>query len=210
MRQIDSTDPKAPIIVCDRHRIGCDGQGITTLVVFRGCPLRCRYCINPFTFAPDTKARDMTPAQLYEKVKIDDLYFLATGGGITLGGGEPLLYPDFIRAFLAECPEQWHICVETSLSVPWENVAKVAELVDVFYIDCKDADPEIYHRYTGADNRLMLENVEKLLTVIPPERIIMRLPLIPSFNTQEDRAKSRAVFEKIGITQFDEFTYQLP
>jgi len=88
----------APVITCDRHRIATDGVGVTTLVCFHGCPLRCKYCINPFSFAPDTRRADMTAEQLYQKVKVDELYFLATGGGITFGGGEPLLYPEFLES----------------------------------------------------------------------------------------------------------------
>ena len=55
-------DLTAPIVTCARHRIQCDGQGVTTLVVFYGCPLRCRWCINPFTYDPAVKRTDMTPS----------------------------------------------------------------------------------------------------------------------------------------------------
>ena len=80
----------APVITYSRLRMTTDGEGVTTLVIFHDCPLRCKYCLNPFSFAPDTKREDLTPEQLYDKVKIDDLYFVATGGGVTFGGGEPL------------------------------------------------------------------------------------------------------------------------
>ena len=203
-------DLTAPIATCARHRIQCDGQGVTTLVVFYGCPLRCRWCINPFTYDPAVKRTDMTPQQLYDRVKIDDLYFLATGGGITFGGGEPLLYPDFLAQFRQIAPESWHICAETSLSVPWENVEKAAGCIDMFYVDCKDANPEIYRSYTGGDNQLMIDNLQKLLALVSPQRIILRIPLIPQYNTAEDQQKSRLFFEKMGITQFDLFPYQLP
>ena len=200
----------APVITCARHRIQCDGQGITTLVAFYGCPLRCRWCLNPFSYDPTVRRTMITPQQLYDRVKIDDLYFLATGGGITFGGGEPLLYPDFLAQFREIAPESWHICAETSLAVPWENVEKAAGCIDLFYVDCKDANPEIYRSYTGADNQRMIDNLQKLLALVSPQRIILRIPLIPEYNTAEDQLSSRLFFEKMGITQFDLFPYQLP
>lgn len=198
----------APIITCSRLRMQTDGQGITTLVCFYGCPLRCHWCINAFSFAPDTKRAEMTPQQLYDRVRIDQLYFLATGGGVTFGGGEPLLYAPFLQEFRLLCGEHWHLCAETSLNVPWENVVRAAECMDMFYIDCKDTDPEIYRRYTGKSNETMLRNLQKLLWLVGPDRIVVRLPLIPAFNTEEDRQKSRRLLENMGITRFDLFTYK--
>ena len=200
----------APVIACDRHRITTDGVGVTTLVCFHGCPLRCQYCINPFSFAPDTRRTDMTAEKLYEKVKLDELYFLATGGGVTFGGGEPLLYPEFLAEFRALCGGEWHLCAETSLSVPWENVEKAAKCIDVFYVDVKDTDPDIYHRYTGRDNTQALENLRRLTQRIGRSRIVARLPLIPDFNTDEDRERSRERLAAMGLTQFDFFDYKLP
>lgn len=197
----------APVITCDRHRLATDGVGVTTLVCFHGCPLRCRHCINPFSFDPDTRRTDMTAVQLYQKVKVDELYFLATGGGITFGGGEPLLYPDFLAEFRRVCGEGWHLCTETSLNVPWESVRKAAECIDAFYVDVKDTDPDIYRRYTGQDNAQALDNLRKLTEQIGPGRIIVRLPLIPEFNTEEDRDRSQAFLTAMGLTQFDRFHY---
>ena len=197
----------APVITYTRHRMTVDGDGVTTLVCFHGCPLRCKYCLNPFSFAPDTKRTDMTAQMLFDKVKIDDLYFLATGGGVTFGGGEPLLYPDFLQEFWGLCGERWHLCAETSLNVPWENVQKAADCIDEFIIDCKDTNPTIYRRYTGIDNARMLENLEKLVHLVGTERIIVRIPLIPEYNTEEDRCKSQQRLQAMGITRFDRFTY---
>lgn len=199
----------APVITCDRHRIATDGVGVTTLVCFHGCPLRCKYCINPFSFAPDTRRTDMTAEQLYQKVKVDELYFLATGGGITFGGGEPLFYPEFLHEFREQCGEAWHLCAETSLNVPWENVRMAAACIDVFYVDIKDTNPDIYRRYTGQENGRVMENLSKLVDMIGSERIIVRLPLIPDFNTDEDRVRSQSLLSAMGLTQFDPFTYKL-
>jgi len=85
-----------------------------------------------------------------------------------------------------------------------------AGCIDEFIIDCKDTNPEIYRSYTGKDNAQMLENLEKLVRLIGTERIIVRLPLIPEFNTEDDRMKSQQLLEAIGITRFDRFTYLTP
>jgi pyruvate formate lyase activating enzyme len=200
----------APIVTCARLRMQTDGKGITTLVCFHGCPLRCRYCINPFSFAEDTKRESLTPQQLYDRVKIDALYFLATGGGVTFGGGEPLLYGRFLQEFRQICGQDWHLCAETSLNVPREQVELAAGCIDHFYVDCKDTNPDIYRRYTGRNNEKMLENLQFLLSLVGPERITVRLPLIPEYNTEEDRQHSRDALQKMGIQKFDLFTYRTP
>ena len=105
---------KAPIIGIERHRIGRDGDGVTTLVAFHGCPLKCRYCLNPQCHDRNRQWKEITPQQLLETVAIDNLYFLATGGGITFGGGEPAMRSEFIgpaaveyhpRDIPARCPQ---------------------------------------------------------------------------------------------------------
>ena len=204
-----STTITAPIIACSRLRMQTDGKGITTLVCFHGCPLRCKWCINPFSFAPDTKRIEMTAQELYDKVKIDQLYFLSTGGGVTFGGGEPLLYAPFLQQFRNICGDSWHLCAETSLNVPWENVQIAAACIDKFYIDCKDTNPDIYLRYTGKDNARMLDNLRQLLALVGPERIVVRMPLIPEFNTDSDRQASKNLLQSMGITQFNFFNYIL-
>ena len=199
----------APIAAKARHRMLVDGQGVTTLVCFHGCSLRCHWCLNPFTLDPNTKKEMLTPRELYEKVRIDELYFLATGGGITFGGGEPLLYSDFLQEFRGICGKDWHLCAETALNVPWENVAKAADCIDHFYIDCKDTNPDIYRRYTGQDNALMLANLRRLVDLVGPERIMVRLPLIPGFNTEKHRNASEQRLREMGIQHFDRFTYRI-
>ena len=198
----------APVIAVSRLRMKIDGPGVTTLVCFHGCPLRCHWCLHPFSVAPEPKRTQMTAQQLYEQVRLDELYFLSTGGGVTFGGGEPLLYPAFLQDFRRVCGGQWHLCAETSLSVPWENVEQAAACIDHFYVDCKDTDPAIYRRYTGQDNALMLSNLEKLLAQVGPERITVRVPLIPDFNTEAAQQRSRAMLEKMGIRNFDLFIYR--
>lgn len=204
-----AAERRAPVIACSRLRMQTDGQGITSLVCFHGCPLRCRYCINKFSFDPETRRELLTARGIYDRVKQDELYFLATGGGVTFGGGEPLLYAPILAAFREICGPDWHLCAETSLSVPWENVETAAGCIDHFYVDCKDTDPDIYRSYTGQNNALMLANLRRLVDLVGPERIMVRLPLIPEFNTDADREKSERRLREMGIQHFDRFTYRI-
>ena len=199
----------APIIAASRLRMGCDGIGVTTLVCFHGCPLRCKYCLNPFALDPKAAKRHMTPRELYEETRLDSLYFLATGGGVTFGGGEPLLYPQFIREFRSICGPAWHLCAETSLSVPEENVRIAAQCIDTFYIDCKDLHPNIYRSYTGGDVTVLKKNLSLLLSLAGNERIILRLPIIPGFNNEDLRSESISQLRKMGFESFDLFCYRL-
>lgn len=198
----------APVITFARHRMQSDGKGVTTLVCFHGCPLRCKYCLNPFSFAQQTRRTEITAEKLYEAVKGDELYFLATGGGVTFGGGEPLLQAPFLADFRKICGENWHLCAETSLWVTQAQVRIAAACIDHFYVDVKDINPKIYRAYTGQENEKVLENLRLLLSLVGPERITVRLPLIPGYNTEEDRQTSQRLLTQMGITNFDCFTYQ--
>ncbi len=199
----------APFIAISRHRIQTDGAGVTTLCAFYGCPLRCKYCINPQSFSENQNKIFLTPAELYEKVKIDNLYFLATGGGITFGGGEPLLYADFIAEFRKLCGNSWKINIETSLNVPGESVLIGAEVADDFFVDIKDMEKEIYKSYTGKSNKTVLENLKLLLTEVSPERITLRIPLIKDYNTVKNQENSVSILKEMGFRKFDIFEYKI-
>ena len=197
---------QAQIFAVSRHRLTTDGEGVTTLVTFNGCPLRCKYCLNKTSWDA-AKGRFYTPEELYEIVKIDQLYFLATKGGVTFGGGEPLLQVDFIREFRALCGPQWSIVVETSLNVPEESVMMVDEVVDGYIVDIKDMNVDIYQTYTGKDNALTLKNLEWLLQRREARNVVVRVPHIPNFNTDADVQQSIATLKSMGVTEIDEFNY---
>ena len=195
-----------PLIGIARHRMGIDGSGITTLVAGAGCPLQCKWCINQ-KLLQEAPVRHVTAQQLLELVKKDDLYYRATGGGITFGGGESLLHADFIRAFRQICPSEWRISVETSLCVPETLVAAAADAADMFIIDCKDMNAEIYKRYTGGDPSLMMNNLRYLLERTGPEHILVRVPLIPEYNTETNQEASRKILLEMGVKNLDLFKY---
>ena len=197
-----------PLLAVSRLRMEIDGEGVTTLIAGAGCPLNCKYCINKEVLTKSPKL--VTAQELYDKVKCDDLYFQATGGGVTFGGGESLLYAEFIREFRTYCQDRWRIYAETSLNVPVENVRIAAGCIDGFIVDIKDMNPEIYRAYTEKDNAQVLENLKLLVSLVGQERIFVRVPLIPNHNTADDQKRSIDALTALGLTRIDVFTYILP
>ena len=197
----------APFIAINRHRLTTDGEGVTTLVGFHGCPLHCEYCLNAQCLQADGVWCRLTPGELYSEVEIDDLYFVATGGGICFGGGEPLLRSDFIKAFAGIMNPEWKLTIETSLNVPLENVKAIASLVQMWYVDIKDMNPDIYKAYGCKENKQVISNLQWLAANGYADKVIIRLPLIPEYNTDEDRQRSQQQLEEMGFTNFDKFNY---
>lgn len=198
---------KAPLIAISRHRLSTDGAGVTTLVAFHGCPLRCRYCLNWQCWEPEHIWREVDVEELLSELMIDNLYFQATNGGVCFGGGEPLLHSTFIDSFCQRRPESWRIYMETSLSVPTRHLEVIAPWVTHYYIDIKDMDPDIYRQYTGRDNTAMMASLHWLADHHLQQQVTIRLPLIPDFNNDAHRAHSMELLQSLGFTTFDRFDY---
>ncbi|MBP5688480.1 MAG: radical SAM protein [Muribaculaceae bacterium] len=198
----------APLIGIVRHRLATDGKGVTTLVAFHSCPLRCKYCLNAQCLDPKMVWRTVTTDDLLNELLLDNLYFLATGGGVTFGGGEPLLRSEFIDEFCRIKVPEWKVNLETSLNVDRHHLERVMPHISEFFIDIKDTNPAIYKKYTTRDNSQVLDNLRWLLEHDGmAEKIIVRLPHIPNHNTQADVDRSRALLEEMGVKNFDEFDY---
>ena len=123
------------------------------------------------------------------------------------GGGEPALRSRFIEAFRAICPKEWKINIETSMNVPQEHLERLMPVVDEYMIDIKDMNPRIYREYTGMGNEKVMSNLERLAAEGLADRCIIRIPLIPDFNTDEDRENSVRQLQEMGCTRFDRFDY---
>ncbi len=210
--------PRFAAFGISRHRLFRDGQGVTTLVAGIGCPLSCRYCINAVCRDPDFRPKRFTVPELYDRLKIDDLYFEATDGGVTFGGGEPLLQAAFIRAFIGyvrAAGKNWRFAAETSLAVPEENLALLLPekdappLVSEWIVDVKDMDPVLYERYTALSPERMRKNLSNLAARCP-ELVTVRVPLIPGINTPEDCARSEKLLRDMGFSRIDRFEYVIP
>ncbi len=207
--QLNMDKPCAKILGICRHRLSTDGDGVTTLVAFHGCPLSCRYCLNPQCLSDGRRIREYSPEELYIETRIDELYFIATNGGVTFGGGEPCLRPQFICEFRKLCGPSWQLNLETSLNVPSASIDALLPVVNTMIIDIKDMNPEIYRCYTGLPNDLVVDNLRLIADVGRQSDCIIRLPLIPDYNSNADREASRKTLETLGFDRFDLFTYQI-
>jgi pyruvate formate lyase activating enzyme len=178
-----------------------DGPGIRTTVFFKGCPLRCRWCHNPESIEQHTECiqkifrlndrefsenetvgYEITPQDLLTELQKEQLFMDESGGGVTFSGGEPLLQPVFLLEMLRLCKiAGMHTAVDTSFFSPWEVVSGIAEATDLFLIDLKMVDNREHKKYTGASNKLILENIRKLARLRHAFRI--RVPMIPGITT---------------------------
>ncbi len=201
--------PTLPVLAIHRHRLTTDGVGVSTLVGAHGCPLACKYCINPHAWDSKTlsKCTSMSPEDLYEKLKIDDLYFQATNGGICFGGGESLIHSTFIKSFRNVCGKKWRITVETSLNVANAFVEESLDAIDDYIIDVKDMNPIIYEAYTGKSNALVIENLAYLIAKKAPEHLHVRVPLIPNHNSLSDIEQSVSMLKEMGYQDIEVFKY---
>ena len=190
-------EPRYPLLSLSRLRMEIDGPGVTTLVAGAGCPLHCRWCINK-TLLRDAPAEQVSAGELTERLRV---------GGVCFGGGEALLHAAFLRRFRAVCPSEWRIYAETSLQVSPELLRLSFGAVDAYIVDCKDMDREIYRRYTGGDGALMEENLRALLDAVGPDRVLVRVPLIPGYNSMEDQQRSVEKLERMGVRRIDRFSY---
>lgn len=198
----------APIYAISPHRFCTDGFGVTTLVAFYGCPLRCKWCINPKSQLIPEGARRLTAQELHDKVKHDDILFRATSGGITFGGGEPCLYPEFIAQFAQICSPDWNLRIETSLNVPTDNVLSLIPIIDEWLVDIKLWDAEKYKDYTGKENDLVLHNLQHLLPI--QEKVVVRIPIIEGVCDENEAKETERLIYQIGFKDIQIYHYTDP
>lgn len=191
----------------NRHRMGTDGKGISTLITFYGCPLNCKYCLNPQCKSESTPCTYIEPNDLVNLLMVDDIYFKSTGGGIVFGGGEPLLNAEYIKEVCDLVPLQWKIRIETSLNVKWDKIELLLPYIDQWIIDIKDSNTEIYKNYTGADNLKVYDNVLRLSHKTDKEKLLIRIPKIPNYNTEKNIQESVKLYSNLG--NIDIFNYKI-
>jgi pyruvate formate lyase activating enzyme len=128
-----------------------DGPGTRLTVFLAGCPLRCLYCHNPDTLEM-RRGTDITADELLKKVARYRGVFRATGGGLTLSGGEPLMQPAFVARILRGAKEMGvHTTIDTSGFLGAAATDAMLDDLDLVLLDVKSGIPETYTRVTGRE-----------------------------------------------------------
>ncbi|MFH1754250.1 MAG: glycyl-radical enzyme activating protein [Candidatus Latescibacterota bacterium] len=190
-----------------------DGPGIRTTVFFKGCPLNCWWCHNPegvnalpaenlqteagasphsSRCGKEAVGRRVTVESLLMDIEKDVIFYDQSGGGVTMSGGEPLMQDAFLAALLRKCRERRiHTVVDTSGYAPWETIARLCGLVDLFLFDVKLASDEDHIKYTGVSNRLIVANLAALAE--RSQAVTVRIPLIPDITDTDANLQAIAV-----------------
>ena len=151
----------------------------------------------------------MTAEEVMQEVEKDELYYIATNGGVTFGGGEPLLNSSFIKEVLELGAKRWHVTLETSLHAPQKHIIELLPYIDEYIVDIKDLNPETYLKYTGRSIDQMKSNLEFLIANGLSKKIICRVPLIPGYNNQRDQEENGRELSRMGIENINLFTYNM-
>ena len=181
----------ACVEVCTPSALRLDGRRV---ILAREDCNRCFRCVSVCpTNALLAVGHEVSVEQILETVARDDAFYRASGGGITLSGGEPLAQPAFAFELLAASRQRgWHTVVDTAGDVEWAAVEEILQYTDLLLYDIKHVDDNRHQAGTGARNTRSLQNAERLAALGCP--FVVRVPLIPGFNADQESLEGIAAF----------------
>ncbi|GID91390.1 pyruvate formate-lyase-activating protein [Amorphoplanes digitatis] len=161
-----------------------DGPGTRFVTFFAGCPLRCLYCQNPDTWEGRNGQR-VTLDDLVGKMLGFKAFIQASGGGVTVSGGEPLLQSTFIEAYLHRCKQEgMHTALDTAGFLGVRASDRLLDDTDLVLLDIKSSDPETYRKVTGVGLEPTLAFGDRLAA--RGNRIRIRFVLVPGLTDDPD------------------------
>jgi pyruvate formate lyase activating enzyme len=137
----------------------------------------------------------MTVDDVMKKIHRDSIVY-RNKGGITVSGGDPLVYYRFVAELLRRCREEGiNTVLESELSSPTRNLEVVAPYVDLYLADLKIVDEEKHIEATGLSNKLIKDNL-RFLGHTCPEKVCLRVPIIPGFTDSDENVDAIGAFCK--------------
>ena len=160
----------------------------------RGLCDTCGKCAEIcFSEAIQIVGRYMQVKALMEEIKKDIRIYKHSAGGVTFSGGEPLFFPDYLKAIARDCKnEDINVAVDTCGHVEWQNIETVLPYIDLFLWDIKHMDADTHKRLTGVTNSLILSNIQSVSNRGVP--LYIRFPLIPGYTDSEENIRSLCEF----------------
>lgn len=182
---------------CPQHALSVSADRTSVIRDASQC-IGCFHCaeICP-AHAIGVYGEEMTVEQVMREIRKERMFYFFSGGGVTLSGGDVLQQADFARAILKECKEECiHTMAEMDMFGFYENVRKVVEYLDGYYVDIKCMDTDIHRRWTGVDNKSILQNIRRASCDFPDKPMHVRVPLIPGVNDSAANLQATADFCK--------------
>ncbi len=156
------------------------------------CGMCAEACSND---ALKVVGQEMTVAEVMAEVEKDRPFYRRSGGGVTIGGGEPLAQHRFTAELLETARESYlHTAIETCGHATWPHFAAVLEHVDLLQFDVKHMDPVRHEELTGQSNELILDNLRKVSSIKSPQDVIIRIPVVPGYNDSVENIGATAEF----------------
>lgn len=156
-----------------------DGPGTRLTTFLSGCPLQCLYCHNPDTLQMKD-GQPVTSDELLRRIARYAGIFRATGGGITLSGGEVLMQPAFAARILRGAKELGiHTALDTSGFLGAAATDDMLADVDLVLLDVKSGDPDTYRRVTGRELEPTLDFGRRLAEMPHGPEVWIRFVLVP-------------------------------
>lgn len=136
---------------------------------------------------------DKTISEVMEIIQQDALFYLSSGGGVTLGGGEVTMQPEFATNLLTECKRLGiHTAIETSGYANMDSLLKMAQFIDLFLFDLKHIDSDRHYELTGVRNERILDNLAEIIR--RGYQVKVRMPLIRGLNDSEETIRRTMEF----------------
>ncbi len=177
----------SPLIIRDNRIVG----------IRRKQCLGCQKCADVcYLHALKKWGTDMTVEDVMKEILQDRPFYDQSGGGLTLNGGEITTQPAFCFALLKAAKEA-HIntVAETSMFCRFETLKQnFFPYTDIFITDIKSMDPDVHRRNCGGDIRRILTNIKQ--TAACKQQLIIRIPVIPHVNDNEENIRATALFIK--------------
>ncbi len=177
--------------VCDRGAIFLEkGVPVTRREECETCGACVEVC---YAGARELVGRPMTVADVLAEIERDVAFYDESGGGVTFSGGEPLFQPTFLRGLLHACKGMGlHTALDTCGFASWDVLESIRTDVDLFLFDLKLMDDARHRESTGVSNGPILRNLLRLSE--RGHRIILRVPVVPEMNDDEENLRRIGAF----------------